>query len=44
MIEAMGFHFLGLLPRVFLYLGLAAWTAASIAFAFDLLRRAGAFR
>jgi len=44
MIEAMGLHFLGFLPPVFLYLGLAAWTAAFVAFAFDLLRRVGAFR
>ena len=44
MIEAMGFDFLGFLPPVFLYIGLAAWTAALIGLAFDLLRRIGALR
>jgi hypothetical protein len=42
MIDAMGFGFLRFLPPDFLYLGLAAWTAAFIGFAFDLLRRLGA--
>ena len=44
MIAAMGFDFLGFLPPVFLYIGLAAWTAAFTGFVFDLLRRVGAFR
>jgi tellurite resistance protein TehA-like permease len=44
MIQAMGFPFLRFLPVVFLYVGLAAWTAAFVGFAFDLLRRAAAFR
>ena len=39
MIAAMGFDFLVFLPPVFLYIGLAAWTAAFCGFAFDLLRR-----
>lgn len=42
MIAAMGFDFLGFLPRAFLYIGLAAWAAAFSALAFDLLRRARA--
>ena len=41
MIAAMGFDFLGFLPPVFLYIGLAAWTAAFTGFALDLLRRVG---
>jgi tellurite resistance protein TehA-like permease len=44
MIAAMGFDFLGFLPTVFLYVGLAAWTVAFTGFAFDLLRRTGTFR
>ena len=44
MIQAMGFDFLGFLPPVFLYIGLAAWAAAFAGLAFDLLRRVGAFR
>jgi tellurite resistance protein TehA-like permease len=44
MIEAMGFDFLGFLPPVFLYIGIAAWTAAFTGFSLDLLRRVGAFR
>jgi len=44
MIEAMGFDFLGFLPPAFLYIGLAAWTAALIGLAFDLLRRIGELR
>ena len=44
MIEAMGFPFLELLPRVFLYVALAAWAAAFTGLAFDLLRRIRAFR
>jgi tellurite resistance protein TehA-like permease len=44
MIVAMGFDFLGFLPSVFLYIGLAAWTTAFVGFASDLLRRVGAFR
>jgi tellurite resistance protein TehA-like permease len=44
MIAAMGFDFLKFLPPVFLYIGLAAWTAAFTGFALDLLRRVRAFR
>ena len=44
MIVAMGFDFLGFLPSVFLYIGLAAWTTAFAGFASDLLRRVGALR
>ena len=44
MIAAMGFDFLGFLPPIFLYIGLAAWMAAFSGFAFDLVRRAGTFR
>jgi tellurite resistance protein TehA-like permease len=44
MIRAMGFDFLGFLPPAFLYIGLAAWTAAFAGLAFDLLRRVGTFR
>jgi len=44
MIAAMGFDFLEILPPVFLYIGLAAWTAAFTGFALDLLRRVRAFR
>ncbi len=39
MIEAMGFDFLGFLPPAFLYVALAAWTAAFAGLALDLLRR-----
>jgi tellurite resistance protein TehA-like permease len=39
MIEAMKFDFLGFLPPAFLYVALAAWSAAFIGFAFDLVRR-----
>ncbi|MGE5090461.1 MAG: tellurite resistance/C4-dicarboxylate transporter family protein [Candidatus Levyibacteriota bacterium] len=38
---AMGFTVLDFLPRVFLYIALAAWAAAFSGFAVDLLRRAG---
>jgi tellurite resistance protein TehA-like permease len=44
MIRAMGFDFLRFLPPAFLYIGLAAWTAAFAGLAFDLLRRVSAFR
>jgi tellurite resistance protein TehA-like permease len=44
MIAAMGLDFLAFLPQVFLYIGLAAWTAAFVGFALDLLRRTGAVR
>lgn len=44
MIRAMGFDFLGFLPPVFLYIALAAWTAAFTGFVLDLLRRVRAFR
>ncbi len=44
MIEAMGFDFLGFLPPIFLYIALAAWTAAFIGFVRDLLRRIGTFK
>lgn len=40
MSEAMGFNFLGLLPPAFLYIALAAWTAAFVGLVLDLLRRA----
>jgi tellurite resistance protein TehA-like permease len=43
MIVAMGFDFLRFLPSVFLYIGLAAWSAAFAGLAFDLLRSARAF-
>lgn len=42
LIEAMGFPFLGFLPVVFLYVALAAWMAAFLGLAHDLLRRASA--
>ncbi|MEO8508487.1 MAG: tellurite resistance/C4-dicarboxylate transporter family protein, partial [Betaproteobacteria bacterium] len=44
MIEAMGFDFLGFLPLAFLYIAVAAWTAAFAGLAFDLLRRVRALR
>ena len=44
MIEAMEFPFLGFLPQVFLYIGLAAWTAAFAGLVLDLLRRFAALR
>ena len=44
MIDAMSLPFLRLLPLVFLYAGLAAWTATFVGFAFDLVRRLRAFR
>lgn len=44
MIEAMGFPFLRFLPQAFLYVALAAWVAAFVGLAFDLVRRVGAFR
>jgi len=44
MIQAMGFHFLEFLPPIFLFIALAAWTAAFIGFVRDLLRRLGTFR
>jgi tellurite resistance protein TehA-like permease len=44
MVEAMGFSFLRFLPQVFLYLGLAVWTAAFIGLALDLRRRVGSLR
>ncbi|MGZ5094145.1 MAG: tellurite resistance/C4-dicarboxylate transporter family protein [Burkholderiales bacterium] len=37
--RAMGYDFLGLLPQIFLYIALAAWTAAFIGVLFDLLHR-----
>ena len=42
LIEAMGFPFLRFLPVVFLYVALAAWLAAFLGLAHDLLRRASA--
>ena len=42
LIEAMGFPFLRFLPVVFLYVALAAWLAAFLGLADDLLRRASA--
>jgi tellurite resistance protein TehA-like permease len=44
MIEAMSLHFLGFLPPVFLWLGLAAWTAAFVGLVSDVLRRVAAYR
>jgi tellurite resistance protein TehA-like permease len=44
MIKAMGFPFLGFVPRAFLYIALAAWAAAFIGFVFDLLHRLRAVR
>ena len=44
MIEAMGFGFLGFLPPAFLYVALAAWSAAFAGLFFNLLRRVGASR
>jgi tellurite resistance protein TehA-like permease len=42
--RAMGYDFLGLLPQIFLYIALAAWTAAFIGVLFDLSRRFRAAR
>jgi tellurite resistance protein TehA-like permease len=44
MIVAMGFPFLEFLPRAFLYIALAAWSAAFIGFARDQLRRLSGYR
>jgi len=44
MIAAMQFDFLGFLPLVFLYVGLAAWAAAFSGFILDLFHRFGAAR
>jgi tellurite resistance protein TehA-like permease len=44
MIAAMGFEFLEFLPRGFLFVALAAWTAAFAGVALDVLRRVGAMR
>jgi tellurite resistance protein TehA-like permease len=44
MIEAMGFPFLDLLPRAFLYIAFTAWLATFVGFAFDLARRARGLR
>jgi tellurite resistance protein TehA-like permease len=44
MIAAMGFDFLGFVPPVFLLIGLAAWTAAFVGLAFELVRRLGGLR
>jgi tellurite resistance protein TehA-like permease len=44
MIAAMGFDFLGFLPSGFLYIALAAWTAAFCGVAVDVLRRLGGLR
>lgn len=44
MIVAMEFDFLAFLPRVFLYIGLAAWTVAFAGLTVDLLRRLSALR
>jgi tellurite resistance protein TehA-like permease len=44
MIDAMGLHFLGVLPPLFLYVALAAWVAAFIGLALDVLRRLGVLR
>lgn len=43
-IAAMGIDFLGFLPPIFLYIALAAWTAAFTGFVMDLLHRIGAIR
>jgi len=44
MIVALGFPFLQAVPPIFLYVGLAAWTAAFAGLLLDLLRRLAAFR
>ena len=44
MIEAMGLPFLRFLPSMFLYIALAAWSAAFLGLAFSVLRRAGSRR
>ncbi len=44
MSEALGFNFLGLLPQVFFYIALGAWTAAFVGLVLDLLRRVRDFR
>jgi hypothetical protein len=44
MSKATGFPFIKFLPPVFLYIALAAWMAAFVGLAFDLLRRIGARR
>ncbi|WP_296445204.1 tellurite resistance/C4-dicarboxylate transporter family protein [Rhodoferax sp. UBA5149] len=44
MIVAMGFDFLAFLPPIFLYIGLATWTATFVGLVLDLLRRVRAFR
>ena len=44
MIRAMSLEFLDFIPSLFLYIALAAWTAAFIGLAADLLRRARALR
>jgi len=41
MIEAMGFHFLGWLPRTFVYVALVAWTLTFAGLVRSLLRRFG---
>jgi tellurite resistance protein TehA-like permease len=44
MVQAMGLPFLRLLPALFVYIALVAWTAAFLGLVFDLLRRLGALR
>lgn len=44
MIEAVGLPFLRFVPLVFLYIALAAWAAASVGLALELVRRLGAVR
>ena len=44
MITAMAFPFVGFLPRLFLLLALAAWTAAFAGLVLDLVRRVAALR
>ena len=44
MSAAMGFDFLGPLPRVFLYAALTAWAAAFCGLVLSLLRRIRAVR
>jgi hypothetical protein len=40
----MAFDFLGFVPPLFLYIGLAAWTVAFTGFVFNVLRRVGVIR
>lgn len=44
LIKAMGLDFLGILPMIFMYIGLAAWTATFVGLLLNLLRRFGTLR